>query len=277
MLGFEDVKGIADLVLRGVGAVRDRLDPAHLQAQRLIVAFEAYGIARQQIPRLLPRKLRFQPAAFSTPAKLKMVLTSDLLDWAADYLAVQRPWFDAMNTHPHRFDEFYKAPSRLRDWLLNRQQVAPDLHRRLLVWKSAGETAGPKATGLISIVYEEIGDGLDGIDLSRYWLLSEGWFWEHSPCVENMVAAVAIARKLGIQVVGHDVPEKLLRRLESGAVLAPQVFAGRRGLWYPEDLITPLPGRDTPWRRDLWEGVRRWLEEGGVLSRAGDRPNQVGH
>ena len=273
MLGFEDVRGLADLALRAVDAVRDRLDPAHRQAQRLITAFEAYGIARQQIPRLLPRKLRLQPAVFSTPAKLKTAMTSDLQDWAADYLAIQRRWFDAMETHPHRFANFYKTPSRLREWLGNRQQVAPDVPRWLLVWKSAGETEGPEASGPLCIVYEEMTDGLDGRGLSRYWLLSDGWFWEHTPCAENMVAAVAVARSLGIQVLGHDIPGKLLKRFEFGTALAPHVFAKRRGLWYPDDLIAPLPGQDTAWRKALWQGARRWLDDSHGNSRPSDLPS----
>ena len=43
-----------------------RLDPTRVQAKRLIASFEAYGIARQQIPRLLPAGLKLPNAAFST-------------------------------------------------------------------------------------------------------------------------------------------------------------------------------------------------------------------
>jgi hypothetical protein len=52
-----ETTGALGLLGKSWGWLRDRLDPARLQAQRLIEAFEAYGIARQQIPRLMPAGL----------------------------------------------------------------------------------------------------------------------------------------------------------------------------------------------------------------------------
>jgi hypothetical protein len=43
--------------------LRDRVDPARMQAQQFIQAFEAYGIARQQIPRLLSMGRRSRECA----------------------------------------------------------------------------------------------------------------------------------------------------------------------------------------------------------------------
>jgi hypothetical protein len=87
------------------------LDPARAQAKRLIETFEAYGIARQQIPRLLPPELKLHNAAFSTPDKLKDNVTPELLDWAADHLAFSRPWLDRVADTPHLMVDHYKACS----------------------------------------------------------------------------------------------------------------------------------------------------------------------
>lgn len=58
-----EVTDTLGLLGKAVSWLRDRKDPARLQAQRLIQAFEAYGIARQQIPRVMPLSLR-QPMPY---------------------------------------------------------------------------------------------------------------------------------------------------------------------------------------------------------------------
>ena len=49
-----EVTGVFRLLGKAWNLLRDRLDPARAQAKRLIETFEAYGIARQQIPAYFP-------------------------------------------------------------------------------------------------------------------------------------------------------------------------------------------------------------------------------
>lgn len=93
----EEATGVIGLLGKSWSWLEDRLDPARLSAKRLIAAFEAHGIARQQIIRLLPpHVLQSKPevtmADFSLPKKLKLRLSPPLLDWAVDYLNLQRAW-----------------------------------------------------------------------------------------------------------------------------------------------------------------------------------------
>lgn len=254
-----EATGVAGLLGKGWALLRDRLDPARAQAKRLIETFEAYGIVRQQIPRVLPPELKLPNATFSTPDKLKEKVTPELLDWAADYLAINRAWLDGVSPQPHLRVDRYKQPAGYRDWLLERQRLAPDANRSLYVWKSVGEVVGPSTTGPLCLLYGETSAGLDGTEFSRYWLLSNGWRWDHGPCVENMVAAVFVARTLGVLVMGHDIPQTLLVQLEEGKKLAPQVISQRSGGWHPDDLISPLPRTDTEWRRALCAGAQGYL------------------
>jgi hypothetical protein len=100
----------------------------------MIAAFEARGIARQQIARVLPPELAVPPAALSTPNKLKDKVTPALLDWAADCLALDRRWLDVVKARPHRHVDGYKNEGIYADWLRQRQAVAPDVYRMLNVW-----------------------------------------------------------------------------------------------------------------------------------------------
>lgn len=246
------------------GWLEDRLDPVRLSAKRLIAAFEAHGVARQQIIRLLPPQvLQSKPELsmtdFSLPKRLKLKLSPLLLDWAAEYLNVQRAWLDGVDTHPHVVVDRYKWPAEYSSWLEERKAQAPEASRWLSVWKAQGEPMGPQGSGPLCLVYEETSDGLDGMEWSRYWLLSDEWRLDHSPCIENMAAAVAVAQSLGIMVTGHDVSPDKLARLVAGKILIPEVERHKSGRWYPEDILAPLPGQDSAWRQAIWQGAQAWL------------------
>ncbi len=259
-----EATGAMGLLGKAWAWLRDRLDPARVQAQRLIQAFEAYGIARQQIPRLLPASLTLPNAAFTSPDKLKAHLTPALLDWAAEQLAIRRSWLDGVGAQPHLIEDHYKAVAGYRDWLTQRIEQVPLVHRLVHVWKPQGPAIGPDAFGPVCLVYEETSDGLDGAEFSRFWRLSDEWPLDHPPCVENMIAVVAIAQSLGLLVVGCELPMEDLRRLTAGKVLIPLLQKRRRGRWHPEDLIKPLAGQDSAWRQARWQGAQDYLRQSGV-------------
>lgn len=258
-----EATGVFGLLGKAWSLLRDRLDPARAQAKRLIDTFEAYGIARQQIPRLLPTELKLPNAAFSAPDKLKDKLTHELLDWAANYLAIRRSWLDNVDEQPHLLEDHYKAPAGYRDWLAHRLEVAPHVTRYLAVWKPLGQDI-PQGHGPLCLIYEETTDGLDETEFTRYWLLSDHWSLDHAPCLENLLAVIAVARSLGIWVLGSDVPMAQLQQLEAGKKLIPEVARRRQGKWHPEDLIEPLPGKDAEWRQALWAGAQGYLSREGL-------------
>lgn len=268
-----EATGVFGLLGKAWNLLRDRLDPARAQAKRLIETFEAYGIARQQIPRLLPPELKLPNAAFSTPDKLKDKVTSELLDWAADHLAIRRSWLDNVDEMPHLLEDHYKAPAGYRNWLTNRLEVAPNASRCLAVWKPMGQ-AIPSGHGPLCLIYEETIEGLDGAEFPRYWLLSDHWRLDHTPCLENLLAVISVTRSLGIWVVGSDVPMTQLQQLEAGKQLIPDIAKQRRGKWHPEDLADPPLDQDTAWRQALWIGAQKYRCEDGVQTPSPHLPSE---
>lgn len=259
-----EATGVFSLLGKAWNLLRDRLDPARAQAKRLIETFETYGIARQQIPRVLPPELKLPNAAFSTPDKLNDKVTPELLDWAAVHLAISRSWLDGVEETPHLVEDHYKSPEGYREWLANRLEVAPTVSRLLAVLKPLGQEI-PSGRGPLCLIYEETSAGLDGTEFSRYWLLSDQWSLHHAPCLENLLAVIAVARTLGVWVTGRDVPLRELQLLEAGKKLIPEVMKNRRGQWHPEDLIDPLPGKDSEWRQALWTGAQGYLAKTGIV------------
>ena len=246
---------------------RIEVDPARRSTQRLIRAFEAYGVARQQIIRLVPAaiaqaKPELGMADCSSPEQLKPKLTPALLDRAAGYLNLRRDWLDAKeHVPPHLVVDHYKHPARYGPWLQARKAEAPEVQRYLSVWKSHGTPVGPGADGPLCLVYEETTEGLDGMEWSRYWLLADGWTMGHAPCVENLAAVVHVAQQAGVLVVGKELRARDLVRLQEGQALVPELLQRTRGSWHPTDLVDPPPQHDSPWRRAMWHGGQGLLAQ----------------
>ena len=228
---------VLDLVVGGWRRLRQRSDPAYVQAERLINAFEAYGIARQQIARILPAHLEVPSPAFSSSRSLREQVTPALLDWAHNYLNLSRRWFDGVSALPHMYVDGYKRESIYEDWLRHRIEAQPNRPRALQVWTSeALERGWENRPGYLTIVYTEVRTSVDTRELSLYWLLSREWPTNHAPCVESMLKVVQIARSMRIGVSGRLLSHQALRNLERGRTLAPHTARGVGRLWHPEDL-----------------------------------------
>lgn len=252
-------KSVVDAIRELVADLKKRRNPARAQAQRLLDAFAAHGVAGVQIPRLLPEALALPNADFADPDELKTKLTPRLLDWAADVLALRRGWLDGVDSERHHRVQGYKHPSIYRDWLRQRQELFPDIDRIIHVFVTSKEPLGPHSTGSLCVAYGERFDTLDTQELSRYWLLSDRWRLDHSPCTVNLMALCAIAGELGIMVIGHVATQEALTRLDDGQLFVPTLLAKSGHRWFPADLIDPPPGHDSEWRQALWKDAQKVL------------------
>lgn len=261
-----DASSIFGMLSKGWSWWQSRHDPALRSARSLIRAFEAHGVGRQQIIRLVPTSVaqarpELSMADFSKPEQLKFKLSPALLDWAAEFLNVRRAWLDGKaDTSPHHIVNHYQQPALYGPWFADRMVQAPDVDRVLTVVTTHNQPVGPDASGPVFLVYEEIENGLDGEQFSRYWLLSDEWYMYHPPCVENMAAAVSVADSAGVLVIGKQLPLRELVRLQNRETLLPELMGFVRGTWYPTDLVNPPPLQDSPWRQAVWQGAKKWLE-----------------
>lgn len=235
MLSIGDGKSLVDMLTRAWGWLQDRRDPIRGQAHRLFAAFEAFGIPRQQIPRVLPSTLQIQPFHLSNADKLRDRISPALLDWASEYLNLSRRWLDGVDPQPHLRVDGYKNENVYDKWFSERKGIAPDVRRTLFVWAAADPT-NTAAVVPISLAYVEYGDWLDETELARYWLLSHEWSMSHAPCFISALRALELAQAHGIQTVGRVLPPSTLRALEGGRLFAPQANERSGKLWYPEDM-----------------------------------------
>lgn len=247
---------------------RERQQPLYQQASRFIKAFEAHGVSRQQVPRLMPDPIRLPLQKVASPEELSKVVQLEHLDWASQTLALQRDWFDGEGEQPHQIvREVYKSPAAQHRWLQARTSIRPGYYSALHLVTEA-EFADPgQAHGGFVIVYEEAFAELGDKSLSRYWYLSNGSSFRHTPCTIDVLSMLSIGESLGVSSVGHVVPASVIARAESGTLgLLPKSLLDSRR-WQPRDWVPT--GYDqancqSAEHRVLWAQMRERLEGDGL-------------
>lgn len=233
---ISDSKKLIDIFNDGRERWRESHSPTRLQAKRLVQAFEAHKIEKQQILRLLPPGFDIKPTAFSRAENLEEYMTPSLLDWAAEFLVLDRRWLDGVVNNPHMVVDGYKDEAVYQEWLEERIKSEPDKRRTLFVWATSDLAASHNAKGFFSVVYAEYDVILDGQDLTRYWRFSDQWPADHRPCIDSLVKLVQICKSLEIRVVGRIVSRKALTKFEKRKSFASQAKSSAKEKWCPEDI-----------------------------------------
>lgn len=254
------LKQAVDGIAKATGWWSDRHDVVRFQAQRMLMLFERHEIPRQQIVRILPTQFAIPMTAFSSADKLKAVLTPALLDWASETFCVSRAWLDGVQ-HPHEPVHVYKQPRRMHAWLKERSAAMDGRTMLLHVLMEHPATDLQGASGPFVVVLEECFGELDQRALSRYWVMSEGWHFEHQPCAMDLLCLMTIAESLHITSCGHKVDRKFIKQFEEGKLLAPEfIDKGRRSCRIVE--WVPAAGDDTamtPYHQAVWREARKRL------------------
>lgn len=247
---------------------RERQLPLYRQASRFIEAFETHGVARQQVPRLMPEPIRLSLQAVATPEALAAKLGLEHLDWASETLALQREWFDAEGGQPHQVvHEVYKMPGSPHHWLQSRLSIRPGYHAALHLATQAEFLDPGQAEGSFFVAYEECFSEVGDKPISRYWYLSDGSRFDHTPCTVDLISLLTIAESLGVSSIGHVLPSRVIGRAESGTLgLLPKVLnQGRR--WQPREWVPSgyeASNCESDVHRQLWSEVHQKIVASGL-------------
>ena len=246
---------------------RRRREPLFRQAERLLGAFEAHGVPPHQLPRLMPESIRLTPQQTGSTEAFASDLRIEHLDWASKELALRRDWLDLEGDQPHHVIHVYKQPRLLFQWLQEREMVRGNRFGSVHVLTEAIFEDPGIADGRFVVIYEEGFNEIDEKSLSRYWYLSEGSHFDHSPCVIDLLGILAIAEHFTLMPVGHVISEAATLSAEQGTLgLIPSALKRKRG-WRPQDWV-PLQYEtancETDRHRDLWEQTRERLLGDGL-------------
>lgn len=248
-----------------VSWLQNHANPARRQAARVLEAFEAHGIERTQINRLLPADLQLTQFELSTADELKKVIKQPLIDWVAGYFALRPNWLDGASEQAHTLIDSYKRPGELQAWFREHAPRPDDAaFYKLHLLTSDISPITPASSGNYAVVLEalsELGDGYR----SRYYHLTEGAHFDHYPCVLHLMQILALAHFHGVIMRRAVLPQAQLRRLSLCRGLIPQLLwkARPHPLEADHEFWGNLSG-DSPWLTQLREDAETSLLQAGL-------------
>ncbi|MCQ4257943.1 hypothetical protein [Stutzerimonas stutzeri] len=250
---------------RLVSWLQNRANPARRQAARILEAFEAHGFERTQINRLLPADLQLTQFELSTADELKKVIKQSHVDWVADFLALNPDWLDGASEQAHTQIDSYKSPGELQAWFSDHAPRPDDgaIYKLHLLTNDASAIT-PASSGYYAVVLEELSE-LGDAYLSRYYHLTEGAHFNHTPSVLHLMQILALAHLNGAIMRRAILPKANLRRLILCQGLIPELMwkAKPHPLEADHEFWGHFSG-DSPWLAQLREDTEASLLQAGL-------------
>jgi hypothetical protein len=231
--------------------LKNRANPVRQQAARILQAFEAHGIQRTQINRLLPKHLQLLPFQLSDADELKKVLTQEHINWVAEFFALEREWLDGTSDAANQLIFSYKSPGKLHQWLTeHRLPAEQSLQFKLRLITSDTQPISPASQGYFAVVLEELMEVNEDYQ-SRYYHLTNGARFDHPPCLLHLMQILAIANHHNLMLYRSVLPAASLYQLSHLNGLIPD--------WLMKTKPHPLEADQEFW--ELCANNAHWLEQ----------------
>jgi hypothetical protein len=230
---FSEINNAIGLIERFVRALKWwKAKPVTSISPRFVELFEAHGVCRNQIPRVLGHDLMISD--FVDDVSLLAKLTEPVLNEACSLFGVRREWLDTAGEKPYAHHSFYKYPEDFQRFIkeLKEAHAETELTGYLVV----SDEAAPQDQAFL-ILAEAIAV-LGDTTIYRYHVC-DTWIFGYWKSRAYLTACVAIAWKHGVHVVGRYADRRELSILAQsrnlpGPILEQLASSGRR--WYAEDL-----------------------------------------
>jgi hypothetical protein len=201
-------------------------------ATRFVRLFEAHGVHRNQISRVIGKGLSL--AQLQSDEVLMPVLTDELLDSAASLFAVRREWLDGASEQIYPLHDFYKQPEAFIEFV---EELLCQESGSLRGVVLASTSNVHEETALI-VLEQEVG-AIGGQALYRYHIC-HNWFFGYWKSRAYLTACVASAWKRDINLIGRDVQIEAIRKYKDGTRFLECGLDGALPaggtIWYPEDM-----------------------------------------
>ncbi|GMQ55550.1 hypothetical protein [Halopseudomonas aestusnigri] len=206
---------------------REQRNPVLLQARRLLETLDAHGVSCTEINALLPPALRLNAICWSSPTHLALALNQEHIEWANELFALNPKWLVGRSEVAHQLIDSYKSPQDLHHWFEEQEEHGHGRFRLYLI-TSAPTPYDQFSKAPYVVVLEELFDTVDD-SLSRYYFLTAGAAFDHSPCVLHLMQILAIAHHHNVIMRRALVPEKDLWTVSQGEGLIPRCLEKGRG------------------------------------------------
>jgi hypothetical protein len=239
-------------------------DSFRLEAQRIIDAFRAHDLDPNEVARILPKTLVLgtSPSVLGDASELKNHL-SEFSPWAVEQLALDPLWVRGKSKKPHLSIHSYKNISELTDFFKAREQDRGDGTEGLIdryqlhIYKQDDKPLS-ESTGTFVVLLSEEFAQLDDDTFYRFYYLTEGHFFEHSPCLIHLLQIITVALHHRIFIFGHVMAQRRIEALDGQEGFVNDLVTGVTGkIWHPEDIFfRPGAGKEN------WNiRARHWVTE----------------
>lgn len=201
-------------------------------AQRFVHLFEAHGVRRNQIPRVLSYNLALGDLVDDMSLLAK--LTEPVLDAACSLFGVRREWLDGAGQEPYVRNAFYKHPKDFQCFIEELRSARPDAELTGYLILPEDPAPGDEAFLILAEAITSLGDAT----VYRYHVC-DTWIYNYWRSRAYLTACVAIAWKNDVYITGRYANKRELSILTGsenlpGPVLDRLATGGQS--WYAEDL-----------------------------------------
>ncbi|MCP1340553.1 hypothetical protein NJR55_13285 [Idiomarina sp. M1R2S28] len=234
---FGEIESFLSLVERVIKPFRRNNsadNPAtELLSTRLIAVYEAHGVHRNQVPKVIGQGLTLHDV--STDDRLLEKLNDEILTFTCQLFGINRDWLDDASKEIYPAYNFYKDPKRFEEFLstLLETSGSENLDGILLTVDKVD-----RGTESVLILQETIGS-INDKQYYRYYLCS-GWVFSYWKSKGYLTAIVAMCWKNNVCVRGLYVNKSTVDKYVHGNFLLDFGSNGiheLKGLhWYAEDL-----------------------------------------
>ncbi|MEC6908669.1 hypothetical protein VXS04_13430 [Photobacterium piscicola] len=231
---FGEIESFCALVDRVKKFFKNHSNPGsdkELLSTRLVQLYEAHGVHRNQIPKVIGQGLTLYDV--STDERLLKKLTDKILSSTCQLFGINRDWLDGASDEIYPTYDFYKCPAKFEAFLssLLAKSGSDGLDGILL-------SAVDSRVESVLILQETI-DSINEKPYYRYYLCS-GWFLSYWKSTGYITACVAMCWKNNVYVYGLYVDKATVDKYAHGNNLLDFGYDGIYQLsgirWYPEDL-----------------------------------------
>lgn len=234
---FGEIESFISLVERAAKPFKKRSrvqeSKEELVSTRLINAFQAHGVHRNQVPSVLGYGLTLNDVR--SDEHLLGKLDEKVISSACAMLGINRDWLDGASEEVYDIYRFYKKPKEFESFLLSllRDTESENISGILLI--TAKNDKEDSATLLLQ---EKIGT-IHNKEYYRYYICS-GWVFAYWKSRAYLTACVAICWKNNVFVHGKYVDNNFLGFVSEGKSLlslgSDGIWSIKGDKWYAEDL-----------------------------------------
>lgn len=206
----------------------------NLISTRIVNIFEAHGVHRNQIPRVIESGLTLYDVR--TDEHLLRKLNYEIIQKTSDILGIKRNWLVGASESIYPTYDFYKDPYSFCQFVENKKKMNPDGINGLLLSPNKKDNAN----AALLIIQETIGC-IDGDPYYRYYLCNN-WDFSYWKSRAYLTACISICWRNGIYIRGKSVQNELINSLAYGCnplnFGSDGIYSIRGQPWYAEDMAS---------------------------------------